>query len=217
MVLCRPLSGKPERAFVLGAGNFGTSAALRIHREWPDCQLHIADVQLEIPEHLPGFHHSFADAIDLLNKHVDISRPDDLVVPCIPIHAAFNLVLSHLGYCIPVPIHLLDELPGAVAGSDGCIYCSYSDFLCPSDCPEPEGYCQVTRAKRSKPLFTVISDLKETAYQVLVVRSESILPGVGGFSTGVLSELLDRVRSRRGRSLIATASRCHGVIHGFTH
>lgn len=217
MLLYRPLPKQPDRAFILGAGRFGTNSAIRIHRKWPDCQLHIADVNLEIPEHLPGFHHSFTDAIDLLNKHLAVSAPDDLVVPCIPVHAAFNMVLSRLGFCIPVPVYLLDELPGAVAGSDGCVYCSLSDFLCTADCPEPEGHCTVTGRKRSKALFSLINDLHVAPYVTLVVRSVSALPGVGAFTSGVLSELLDRVRSRQGRYLIATASRCHGVIHGFTH
>ena len=217
MVLHRPLPVEPERAFILGAGRFGSGAAIRIHRKWPECQLHIADVKLEIPENLPGFHHSFTDGIDLLNKHLQGSRPDDLIVPCIPVHAAFNMVLSHFGFSIPVPIHLLDELPGAIPGSDGCMYCSLSDFLCSADCPEPEGYCTVTGEKRADALYDVINNLDESAYQILVVRSATLLPGVGAFSSGVLSDLLHRARSRKGRCLIATASRCHGVIHGFTH
>ena len=177
----------------------------------------ISDIKTPIDASLPGQHFPLTEAMDLMNDHLQKAIPDDIVVPCIPQHAAFNWVLSHLGFCIPVPLKLMEELPGAVAGNDGCIYSSLSDFTCPVNCDEPGDLCPVTNRKRAAPLFEIISSSNVPTYTTIAVRSAQLLPGTGAYTSGVLFELLDLVRKKRGRFLIATASKCHGVIHGFTH
>lgn len=217
MLLEMPLPKKPSSVLILGAGQFGSLSAAGIADKWPDCSIHIADLKTQIDPSLPGEHHQATEAMDILIEMIDQSKPDQLVVPCIPVHVAFNWVLSHLGFCIPVPIKLMEILPGAVAGNDGCIYSSLSDFTCPADCGEPRGYCPVTEKERKTPLFEIMSSMNVPTFTTLTVRSLQLLPGTGALTSGVLFELLDRVRRKRGRFLIATASRCHGVMHGFTH
>ena len=217
MLLRKPLPAEPERALILGAGAFGSRAAREIGRELSGCSVHIADLRTDIAPDLPGEHHPATEAMDLMLDLLREDRPDDLVIPCVPVHVAFNWVLTHLGFCIPVPVSLMEELPGAVAGKDGCIYSSLSDFVCPPGCREPEDECPVSGESRRYPIFDTIASLSPPSYTNLTVRSEQLLPGVGAISAGVLFDLLNRARSRRGRFLIATASRCHGVVHGFTH
>jgi hypothetical protein len=207
----------PERVFVLGGGKFGSSAAIKIERQWPFCHIILVDSGLELSNALPGQHLSGTDAIGFLKGNLNSFPPDSLIVPCVPVHVAFEWVLSHFGFTIPVPIRLMEFLPGAVVGKDGCIYCSLSDFVCPADCSEPEGVCSVTGEKRNEPLFNSLQKNDLNTYKTIVVRSAQLLPGVGAVTARQLSSLLAEVRKEKGRYLIGTASRCHGVIHGFVH
>ncbi|MCD4708477.1 MAG: hypothetical protein K8S62_12165 [Candidatus Sabulitectum sp.] len=217
MIIASSLPANPDRVYILGAGRFGSSAALKISSQWPDCEVHLVDRIPEVSSEIPGEHHSGTDAIQFLQDNFVKERPDDLVIPCVPVHVAFNWVLSHFGFCIPVPVCLMEFLPGSVAGNDGCIYCSRSDFVCPDSCPEPEGYCPVTKMKRNEPLFETMEKINLNSYRTIIVRSGQLLPGVGALTAGQLSALLTEVRREKGRFLIGTASKCHGVIHGFVH
>lgn len=216
MLLDKPLPAEPRIALVLGAGRFGSSAAVRIAEAWPRCSIKIADLSTIIDDSLPGKHYPATEAMDLMNDFLQPERPEDIVVPCIPVHAAFNWVLSHLGFCVPVPVKLMETVPGAISGKDGCIYSSLSDFTCREDCTEPE-VCPVTAKKRSEPLFKTMSSIGFPSFTSITIRSAQLLPGTGAVTAGALFQLLERVRRKRGRYLISTASRCHGVMHGFTH
>jgi len=217
MLISGRLPEYPERVLVLGCGRFGSSAAAKIARLLPGCHIHLADKLEQIPPELPGTHHSGTDAIEYLQEYLNREKPNDPVVPCIPIHVAFNWVLSRLGFCIPVPIHLMETLPGSVAGNDGCIYTSLSDFRCPDACIEPEGACAVTEEKRREPLFRTVERISIDLYRTLVIRSGQLLPGIEALTSMQLFDLLDEARKKKGRCLIGTVSRCHGVIHGFIH
>ena len=217
MLLDIPLPENPGSVIVLGAGRSGGAAAARIAARWPDCSIKIADLRSTIDDNIPGEHFPATEAMDMLNDQLPGENPQCIVVPCIPVHAAHNWVLSHLGFCIPVPVTLMEDLPGAVAGSDGCIYSSLSDFTCPANCPEPGTLCPVSKQKRKMPLFQIMTSVNIPPYTTLTLRSAGLLPGVGGYTAGALFQLLQLVRNKKGRFLIATASKCHGVIHGFTH
>lgn len=217
MLFNRTVPLKPERVFILGCGVFGSSAAFKVESNWPDCEIHVVDILSELPSAVPGEKHPGMDAVRFLRSALKKERPDDLVIPCVPEHVAFNWVLSHFGYCIPVPVRLMETFPGAIAGRDGCIYSSLSNFRCPSDCSEPADSCMVTGRKREKSLFDIFESISLHSYRNIVVRSHQLLPGVGAFTSGVLFSMLAEVRKDRGRFLVSTASRCHGVVHGFVH
>ncbi len=189
----------PTRAYVLGCGKFGTLASLKIKHKWPDCEIHIVDKMTEFPSEILGIQHNGTDAIQFLRDNLHRDKPDELVIPCIPEHLVFNWVLSHIGYTIPVPVRLMELLPGAIVGKDGCFYCSLSDFLCPSTCSEPEGYCPVTKRKRLEPLFRTFEHIELHSYKTTVVQSGQLLPGVGALTAKQLFSLIDSVRKRKGR------------------
>ena len=217
MLISRQLPVRPERAYVLGSGKFGSSAVFKINRRWPNCEIHVVDRMAELSSNLPGLLHAHTEAVQFLRDNLHSSRPDELVIPCIPEHLAFNWVHSHIGFPTPVPVRLMECLPGAIAGKDGCIYCSLSDFVCTSSCTEPEGYCPITEKEREEPLFETFDQISLNSYKVIVVRSAQLLPGVGAFTSDQLFALLAYLRKEKGRFLIGTASRCHGVINGFVH
>lgn len=217
MLVSVPLPKRPSSVIVLGAGRFGRAAAVSVNRSWPDCPLSVADISKTIPDSIPGEHFSGTDAISLLRRVLGDSSENAVIVPSVPIHVAYEWVLSYFGAGIPVPVKLMETLPGAIAGADGCLYCSYSDFLCPEDCPEPETACTVTGEPWSSPLFQIMSLISIRGYTAVSLRSHLLFPGTGGYTAGALRELMGIVRGKRGRYLIATASRCHGVIHGFSY
>lgn len=217
MIIDSILPDNPERVFILGCGKFGSSAAVKMCRQFPDSSIHLVDKKPVLPSDLPGEYHTGTDAIQFLHDHLEEGRPDDLVIPCVPIHVVFNWVFSHFGNCIPVPLRLMKFLPGAISGKDSCIYSSLSDFVCPDTCSEPEGFCPTTGKKRKQPLFRIFEDIRLNSYRVIVVRSGQLLPGVGAVTSAQLFDTLTEIRKNKGRALIATASRCHGVVHGFVH
>ena len=217
MLIDDQLPVNPERALILGCGRFGSSAADKINLKWPACEIHVVDKAEKIPERIPGIHHSDTDGIQFLSDMLMESRPADIVVPCLPVHVAFEWILIHFGFPIPVPICLMEILPGAIGGKDGCIYSSLSDFLCPTNCSEPEGFCPESGEKRINPLFSTMGELTLSNYSTIVLRSKQLLPGAGAVTAGQFNTLIKEVRKGSGRFLIGTASRCHGVLNGFVH
>ena len=217
MLVQDQLPVNPERALILGCGQFGCSAAYKISLQWPDCEIHVADKAEKIPESIPGEHHADTDGIQFLADMLMENRPADIVIPCVPVHVAFEWVLMHFGFSIPVPIQLMEILPGAIAGNDGCIYSSLSDFICSAECPEPEGYCPVSGEKRINPLFRTMEKISLHNYSTIVVRSNQLLPGVGAITALQFYAVIKEVRKNKRRCLIGTASRCHGVLNGFVH
>ncbi|MCF8062162.1 MAG: hypothetical protein K9M82_06575 [Deltaproteobacteria bacterium] len=106
-------------------------------------------------------------------------------------------------------------LPHTWIAGDGSLLVSYADFLCPEDCAEPEDGCTVTGEIR-QPLYERLAALEVPGYEVQVIRSRQLAPGLGGYSAGDLRALQARVYDApgRGRWLIGTACRCHGTITG---
>jgi len=63
-------------------------------------------------------------------------------------------------------------------------------------------------------LFEVLKGIRIPGHSVLVVRSCSYAPGVGGSTMGYLREKLAEVKAGTQAYLIATQLRCHGVVDG---
>ena len=114
---------------------------------------------------------------------------------------------------MPVPRDL--PVPNAYYTSDGTLYASLTQELCPEDCPEPSGYCYKTGEDRPSPLYEILSNLKAPGLAVDVVRSHQLKPGVGGLSPEELHMVQETVRSRRKPGLIATSCGCHSVINAY--
>jgi hypothetical protein len=137
------------------------------------------------------------------------------IIPAVPLHLAFEFILSQLKPwgAKRKRIPHISGLPNPVIGKTGDLYTSLANFLCSEDCPEPSQYCTITKKRRPKPLYQLLSDLEGT-FESRVIRSQQLGPGMGGFRPKALLDLLEDIKRKKnsGQSiLVSTASRCHGV------
>jgi hypothetical protein len=156
--------------------------------------------------------------VEFLAKSLTRVGGPDWIIPALPVHLAAEWLLARLGprrlRRVPLPEEIEPRLPNPIRGSDGNIYVSHADFRCPDDCTEPHDICTVTGEKRKKNLFEILGDLRFHAFHSLNIRSHQLGPGVGGYRTEQLFDLLARLEGSGGRFLISTACRCHGVLSG---
>jgi len=158
-----------------------------------------------------------ADGVEYLVEHLHPDRAPAWIVPCLPVHLAFEWLkrrLGRLGRIVPVPDAFGQDLPNPMAADQGGLYLSYADFFCPDDCPEPADVCTHTGLPRRGTLFRDLADRTWPGFTMLVLRSRQLAPGLGGYRPLDLFALEDRARQTGGRLLLATACRCHGVLHG---
>jgi hypothetical protein len=142
----------------------------------------------------------------------------DWIIPAVPEHVAFSwLRQGALAAAdwepVEVPPALAALTPVAHRGREGELYLSRALHLCPDDCSEPQ-VCPVTGEARETPLYEELEDLDVPGYQLAVISSRQLAPGVGGYAPGRLLALARLLAGLQGKILVATACRCHGVVHG---
>jgi hypothetical protein len=113
----------------------------------------------------------------------------------------------------PVPDILESAASLAIRGPAGELYLSRAAHLCPDDCPEPEDACPVTGEARTPALYEALSNLGPAGWHAVIIDSRPLAPGVGGYPPGVLLEIAAQAPAFPGKILLATACRCHGVVH----
>jgi hypothetical protein len=74
--------------------------------------------------------------------------------------------------------------------------------------------CPVTGESRDLPLHQELASLHLAGYEIRVIASRQLAPGVGGYAPRRLLDLARDIGALQGKVLIATACRCHGVIQG---
>jgi hypothetical protein len=202
---------------ILGSGHFGRLAAERLLEQDPQSNILVVDRKAKALKAFVSMpvQVSLGDGISELDRLLKTEYPFDYVIPCIPFHVAFEYLLHNLktlgarrSSVPPFP-----ELPNALMGENGDLYSSLADFLCPDDCAEPPFYCTVTGTRREKPLYQILADAFRS-YESRVIQSQQLAPGVGGFPTKILGDLVEDLRALAmlGQPiLISTACRCHGV------
>jgi hypothetical protein len=207
---------------ILGSGKFGRLALERLARLDAAASFLVVDSD---PESLvmsgggPGYQQVQAEAIAFLVQHLKSEGQWDWIVPMVPLHVAFHWLvqgpLRESGWqpaAVPEALALL--IPGTRNGPEGELYLSRAaHHVCPDDCPEPE-VCPVSGEPRDLPLHQELASLHLPGYQVRVIPSRQLAPGVGGFSPGRLLDLARDLDALTGKVLIATACLCHGVMHG---
>jgi len=203
---------------VLGAGKFGLQA-LRALRHHSKNRVTVVDTDpergIEVTE--SGGQFTFADSILFLSESLKGADPPDWIVPAVPLHVAFEWVRTTLPEEISleiqaVPDRVKEELPHPMPGTDGQVYVSHADFICPDDCPEPADICTYTGKTREPNLYEILARLQFEDYTSVVVRSRQLAPGVGGISPNDLFTALGEIVGSRGPVLLSTACKCHGVI-----
>jgi hypothetical protein len=66
-------------------------------------------------------------------------------------------------------------------------------------------------------MYQLLESLSFEAFEPLVVKSQQLAPGVGGYRPKDLYTLSNKIDGVKGSLLICTACRCHGVVTGAIH
>ncbi len=209
-----------DRVLIIGAGHFG-QRAWRILRA-AGKKVFILDKKGEAFEHEGGDYATglCADGVSFLLENFPRLRPETIIVPALPLHLAFEWLKGYLAGTIhiskrDVPEDFLPSCPHRWKASEGSVLLSYSDFICPDDCPE-QAYCTVTGQRRDKPLNAFIEESRLDGWKVVVIKSRQLAPGLGGYSAGDLAHLGGVVlKGSPGKWIAATACSCHGIATAF--
>jgi hypothetical protein len=209
------------RYLILGAGKFGRLALERLARQDADASFVVVDRDpraLAVRAGGANREEVESEAITFLVQHLGGGARWDWIIPMVPVHVAFHwLMAGPLSGSdwrpVAVPEILAQLVPETWRGPDGELYLSRARHLCPDDCAEPE-VCPVTGESRELPLYRELASLNLAGYEMKVIPSQQLAPGVGGYPPGRLLDLARDMGALRGRVLIATACGCHGVVHG---
>jgi len=207
---------------ILGTGKFGRLALRRLARQ--DAAASFVGVDRDPAalamtlDGVPDWTRVQAEAIAFLVRHLGGDGRWDWIIPMVPMHVAFHWLLAgplagSAWQPEAVPEALAGLIPGARRGPQGELYLSRAQHLCPDDCAEPE-VCPVTGESRDLPLHQELASLNLAGYEIRVIPSQQLAPGVGGYPPWRLLDLARDMGALKGNVLIATACRCHGVIHG---
>jgi len=207
---------------ILGAGKFGRLALKRLARQDAAASFVVVDrdpAALTITlDGVPGWTPVASEAAAFLAQHLADDGRWDWIIPMVPVHVAFHWLMAgplagSAWQPAAVPEACAGLIPGARRGPHGELYLSRARHLCPDDCAEPE-VCPVTGESRQLPLHRELASLPLAGYQIRVIASRQLAPGVGGYSPRRLLNLARDMGAFPGNVLIATACRCHGVIQG---
>lgn len=208
---------------ILGAGHFGGLALQRLAQQDPSAHFTLADqnpaalAACRLPE-LHAVQLVVEEGIAFLASRLKADPPLDWIIPALPRHVAFEWLRRHTSpgwrwELLSVPVEVENLAVQAFRGKQGEVYLSQADFLCPDDCPEPEDHCYQTGRPRAEALYTLLENLLLPDFVIQVVRSHQLAPGVGGYSPAALQRLWQQAQGSAGQLLVATACRCHGVVH----
>ena len=208
--------------WIIGAGRMGVKAAdVLIHKN-PDSEITLVDKDLTVckKSSKPFFKVVCMDGVLFL--HENLRRPDypDWIIPAAPIHVAYEWIRLKLSKkyrleTISVPDQVVMSLPNPFRGEAGQVYISNADFICPSNCPEPEEICTYTGKPRPRILHDFLESIQYDDFRSVVVKSQQLSSGIGGYTPKAIFKALRQVEKSRSSVLFSTACRCHGVMHAF--
>lgn len=211
------------RYLILGAGKFGRLALERLGSRDEQAAFLLVDRSPQALKEARNLTYArveevAAEAAAFLAERLQNGAAWDWLIPAVPEHVAFSWLrqgpLADAGWePVEVPPELAALTPTAHRGREGELYLSRALHLCPGDCAEPE-VCPVTGESRETPLYEELAALNIPGYQTAVIPSRQLAPGVGGFSPDWLPALARDLAGLTGKILVATACRCHGVVHG---
>lgn len=210
------------RYLILGAGKFGRLALERLSALDAQAAFLVVDRRsqaLTAARSLAPARAQWveAEAGAFLLERLKNAGAWDWLIPAIPEHVAFSWLwrgpLAGRDWLVlEVPARLATLTPVAIRGRQGELYLSRARHLCPDDCGEPQ-VCPATGELRETSLSEELTALEMPGYRTAVVSSRQLAPGVGGFSPERLAALAQDLAGRGGKVLVATACRCHGVVH----
>ncbi len=210
-----------SKIVVLGAGKFGLRAVQTLKGKGNN-RIMVVDADPRRCEAAvgEGIDAVNTDGITYLVDSLKGQDPPDWIIPCIPLHVAFQWLQATLPEgvtleALPVPEQVRAQLPNPLEGAVGQLYISYADFNCPTDCPEPAKLCTFTGRARKGTLYRTLAQIQSADFTSVIVRSKQIAPGLGGYQPDDLFMAISGVLVASGPVLLSTACKCHGVIQAF--
>jgi hypothetical protein len=196
---------------IVGFGKFGRLAYERITLNFPSCQLLVVEPDSAKTAEIAERHGVIDEDATAFLLSGSSLEADDIVIPMVPFHLAATYISAGAGRRkVALPPGLEEQVPHPYPLDPSNLFCSRADFVCPDDCPEGD-CCTVTGLPR-EPLYSTLESLKAPGWNVWVLRSFQILPGVGGYPLSDLRSLKSNVA--KGLHIIVTACKCHGVLTG---
>jgi hypothetical protein len=158
------------------------------------------------------------DAADFLVENLGPGAPWNWIIPVVPGHVAFFWLkgsrAAHGWQPAALPEAVRRLTPRSWPAPEGGFYLSRALHRCPDDCTESAPVCPVSRESREVPLHQELAAVRLPGFQVRVLATRQLAPGVGGYTPGQLLDLAAFLDEKPAQVLIATACRCHGVAHG---
>jgi hypothetical protein len=212
-------SNSNKGVWIIGAGHFGRLAVDRLSHLYPPDKMLVIDADEEALAPLPstGIRIQQAEGVDFLIQHFRLKGGPDWIIPAVPIHLVYRWLLARLGKSgrpVPVPPWVSEFLPNPWSAEGGGYYISLADDICPDDCPEPSAICTRTRLPRKGILYRNLEALTLAGWSMKIMRSRQLAPGVGGLRTKDLWDFQSEIQMTTGQIIVATACKCHGVLHG---
>lgn len=206
-----------EKVLVLGAGKFGRRAiAALAGRAGKIVVVDYNPAALAFPDN-DRIVTVCAEGITFLAGNE--SQDYDWIIPALPLHVAYAWLLARLRdtgmKMTPVPQGV--DVPGCFYSENGTVYATLSAHICPEDCPGPDDFCDLTGEERGKPLYRLLSALCVDGYETHLLHSCQLAPGIGGYSSAQLANLLAAVAGSRLPGLVITSCACHAVINAFVY
>jgi hypothetical protein len=210
----------PREIRILGAGRFGSLAAEKTRRKFPEAAITITDTdagKVERVSRALGITGEVNDSIRSITGQPPAGHV--WVVPTVPVHVVFEWVLHELSKekdavtRLPVPAAAAPQVPNPIRSPAGTtIYSSFETFICPDFCAEPEEACTKSGKARIRNLFEVFAEIAIPEFTPVVLRSWQLAGGVGGYPVRSMKDLFETVAQRPGKYLVGTSCRCHGVL-----
>ncbi|MFZ0611706.1 MAG: potassium transporter [Desulfobacterales bacterium] len=208
--------------WILGAGQFGEIAVVRLRLKYPEATLVVVDEDPTALREVAAVATTtvLGEGSAYLAQHLEVSGPPDWIVPAIPVHVAFEWIGLRLAAAyriekLTVPESVTHTLGKVVTGQGGSVYTSLADFICPGNCPEPADLCFVTGKPRPVDLHKELASVAPRLMTPVIIRSRQMSAGVGGYRPGDLFDALRQVEACTGPVLLGTACRCHSVLDAF--
>lgn len=199
---------------IAGLGRFGRLALDRLSAAFTDAHIIAVEKKTDVSLETASGRVTLisGDAVSFLVEASDLTG-EDRIIPTVPFHLAASYLLARYPTIreVDLPSELAARLPNSFSLNRSNLCCSRADFLCPDDCPEGD-VCTVTGEPREDPLYGELARIVIPGFTVPVLRSEQVLPGIGGYSLSDLWNLGERIHT--GRHVIATACKCHGIMTG---
>jgi len=214
-----------RRIWVIGGGRFGRKAVSRFLQEGNRIDITVVEQDQQLCSWFKLLPVSCfqQDGVQFLTERLRQGIFPDWIIPMVPIHLAFEWIKQMLFrelelVSLTASENIVKQFPNTIKGDKGRFFTSLADFLCPEDCPALDHICTVRKKARPYLLYQKIETEKIDGFSTIVIQSQQILPGIGGYRPEDLYHALDFVKTSEGPILLSTACNCHGVVDLFeTH